>query len=859
MEPEPHRDRERLLLEEGRALRSLARSLLGRDDAEDVVQGTLTAALAAPPHTDGFLQPWLRVTLRNLATVFWRSEARRRVRERAVARPETDRRADPAAIAMQTEVMQDVASAVRALDEPFRTVVVLRFWHAMSIDAIAGKIGTPRNTVRSRLQRGLARLRSQLDAEYGERKGWAAPLGACVGARTTATTMAGIGMGVAGLLMKTKLLVGAAAVFIAALAVPLLWSPAATSELTPPPQIPVAAAKDIGSQPEADRPVRKEVATAVAPPQLEVTSDLPPVTVPPWTAVLLVVDEDERHIADAKVTIWVARRSQGPSILQGKTSYSGHEQAPRLELHTDSTGHATATLDLDAYAAAASWNGHGGSRDQWIFSSQAGREIKLVLEQEILLHGRVIEDDGTPVPDVEVAVSIHPSTGLIDRGWPTPPGTVVTDADGAFRVPVQREVSYALQTTHAGRKSFPVSLSVADRHPSDVTLTFPGAITLGGTVVDAHGEPVANACVKAWRDYARDDPARNDAERVEVTADLQGHFSTPVQRHARYQLLAAAEGHATSDLSWTETTPARPHVEVRLVLETFTTIRGRVVHGDGSPFPGLRVLATPEAGDRNLWTSMPNREDRFPAVRAATVADDGSFALTVHPGSSWTLVVFQVKVNGRVLVLQSGVNPRRDDVVITVTDAQLQGCVVHGKVTRADGQPARDYEVEVVDCGPDGQMMTSSAVEARIDGDTFECPPLPLGQRFAVWVNLSSSKLAGRFGGPLAPASTAAFLTDRAELHFDLRLEAWGSLPVRVLEADGAPARRVSVYLQRVESTGGDLGVLPVDAEGRAVVKKCVPGAYRLFLTREREQLHTQELTVAPGLNPDVVVRLPAR
>jgi predicted ArsR family transcriptional regulator len=47
---------------------------------------------------------------------------------------------------------------------------------AAVLAAIAARLGVPRNTVRSRLQRGLARLRERLDAD-GDRAQWAAPLG----------------------------------------------------------------------------------------------------------------------------------------------------------------------------------------------------------------------------------------------------------------------------------------------------------------------------------------------------------------------------------------------------------------------------------------------------------------------------------------------------------------------------------------------------------------------------------------------------------------------------------------------------------------------------------------------------------
>src|SRR5262245_29768373 len=202
-----------LLAGEGRALRALARSLLGPGDADDVVQEAQAAAIAAPAAARR-LGPWLTGAVRHLAKMLRRSDARRRKREQFAAREELDPRSDPAVIAAQAEVVHDVAAAVRALEEPFRTVVVLRFWRGLLPGAIARELGVPLNTVRSRLQRAIERLRAQLDRGDGGRERWSAPLLTIAGVErgasvSTAVAGGGLLLGV-GLLMKTKLLVAAA-------------------------------------------------------------------------------------------------------------------------------------------------------------------------------------------------------------------------------------------------------------------------------------------------------------------------------------------------------------------------------------------------------------------------------------------------------------------------------------------------------------------------------------------------------------------------------------------------------------------------------------------------------------------------
>jgi RNA polymerase sigma factor (sigma-70 family) len=236
---DPDHDRTSQLLAEGTALRSLARSLLGgHADAEDLVQDTLVASLRSPC-ADAGRRPWLAGTLRNLALLWRRTSARRAAREAVAAATASPGDGDPAAIAVQAEAMREVAAAVHELEEPFRTVVVLRFWRGLLPEAIAQQLGVPRNTVRSRLQRGLERLRARLDQSFGDRRGWQAallpfatpmPLApqvalATPGAPAATTTF--------GAILMTKLHVGLAATALVAVGILVWWlGPAATKPPT---------------------------------------------------------------------------------------------------------------------------------------------------------------------------------------------------------------------------------------------------------------------------------------------------------------------------------------------------------------------------------------------------------------------------------------------------------------------------------------------------------------------------------------------------------------------------------------------------------------------------------------------------
>ena len=49
-----------------------------------------------------------------------------------------------------------------ALDEPYRTVILMRYYEDLTPSQIAEHLGLPAATVRTRLRRGLERLRSMI-------------------------------------------------------------------------------------------------------------------------------------------------------------------------------------------------------------------------------------------------------------------------------------------------------------------------------------------------------------------------------------------------------------------------------------------------------------------------------------------------------------------------------------------------------------------------------------------------------------------------------------------------------------------------------------------------------------------------
>jgi RNA polymerase sigma factor (sigma-70 family) len=153
------------LLRERSWLRSLARGLVGDADADDLVQETWLAALSGASRPETSRYGWLGGIVRNLSH---RSHSQRR----SPIRAETEAQAPTAPgiddLLVQAELQQRLISAVRDLDEPYRTTVLLRYFEDLSVEELSRRMSVPSSTSRTRLQRALAQLRARLIREDGQ-------------------------------------------------------------------------------------------------------------------------------------------------------------------------------------------------------------------------------------------------------------------------------------------------------------------------------------------------------------------------------------------------------------------------------------------------------------------------------------------------------------------------------------------------------------------------------------------------------------------------------------------------------------------------------------------------------------------
>lgn len=387
------------LLAHAAFVRRIAAGLL-RDphDVDDAVQDTYLAALKTPPARG--LRAWLAVVARNTALMRLRGERRRLARERAAARP--DATAGAADAAARMEVHGRLAEEVLALDEPTRTIIVLRYLDGLKPRAIAARLGIPLDTVRSHLRRGLGRLRGRLDAwRGGDRAAWALVLlPALRDAQTTA------------------ILTGAAIMGKKTAAVLIVWAALATG-------LYVREA----ARPRASEPRAPEEALAVRP--TEAAGARSPA--PPLTAMQEMEAFERRWRGSRTGAVrgrLVDQRTQGePLAAEVRLRFKGSlPDGTMIEYEATTAPDGTFSLPEVRYpldyevTCAAEVEGIDSKTSVWIADQDAAVRVGVVREH--LLAGEVRDPSGKPIAGAIVFHGMGPGRERAVR----------TDGSGKYRL-----------------------------------------------------------------------------------------------------------------------------------------------------------------------------------------------------------------------------------------------------------------------------------------------------------------------------------------------------------------------------------------------------------------------------------------
>lgn len=598
-------------------VRRLARALVfDAHAAEDVEQETWLAAWGRAPDDPSAARNWLRSIVRNLAAKARRGAARRREHEGAL-RPERSAVATPDEVLEHEAARQRVVAALLALDEPYRAALIARYFDEQSPPQIAARLGAPLETVRTRLKRGLEKLRERLRRDAGGHASWGLALATALQLEAP--------QGVAGapiewgwwkeliVVNATKKLIGAA---LALVLLGVSWWAVEGGAEPSRSAVELAAARSDevrAATAATDAPTTPDASTAAR--------TATAVTTPEHTA----APTASSKLGSLAVKLTWSDGSPAAAVAVDLKRPAGvDERAPQRVGRSDE--HGELVFDELAPGLAIVQPDRGGYE---LASIAAGvrSELTLQLPRGYDVEGVVLDAQRRPVADARI---------LLWRGM-TPMlemhEVAISDERGRFQI---RSIEQGTATLLCARaRGFAPTrrneLAAAEGARLSVELVFPerAASELRGRVVDERGEPVAGAQVlvgpqDSWAPITEPDGSTSlPAVGEIVTSDERGEFVAEGAPAEPLDVRVRAAGFAPL----MRKVDPRSEPIVELVLERGARVSGVVRDASGATLARVQVSCG-ELYDFALRRTVSGDDGRFElrdlaAGEAQLVADGG--------------------------------------------------------------------------------------------------------------------------------------------------------------------------------------------------------------------------------------------
>ena len=644
-------------------------------EAQDVVQETWLAALEGEaPRLWRNPQAWLRVVARRIVH---RDRARRALRaksERAAALGARER-SGLANLELEREA---ALQAVAELEEPYRTVIRLRFFAELSTEEIARQLERSPATVRSQIHRGIALVRERMSPRQRAERRWLL-LGWLRPAR-------GAGTGRPGLTSALRALLAVGLVVVS------LWfglrrveqserAPAeelvlaaSLAEPEPEDRSPVQVPADATRTSTRSRQTFESTALAAAAVAPVVPADAAP------SLEIEVVDPLGNPVPGALVSV-VLRSSSDP---RGTSDERGR---CRIELSAADAGAYVLPATLGRVTLQASSADHAASSLIHVpFELCDGRMLDIALGGPPLeLTGRVVDEAGRAVPDAQVscggAGGFIPPAGEIVFESPWMPETR-TDEQGAFTLAGLERAPQFVRVFTDGflERRERVAPPPTCTDGLDCTLVLRRGGMLSGRVDGSDGQPVTGALVfvepltrpTEWSARLAGYDERLIGFAAQVVTDENGRFELSGIRPGKRRVWAiGASEVATVVLTLDALQPST--WEARLAPASGLALR--VVDEQGKPCAGLRV---------RLRSGMEN--DPHEWMRSVTTDEDGCVRVADCVDGPTSVEILDPRMV-ELLARATYLHPGSEEHVIVVRERASSAGIVRGVLLGHDGLP----------------------------------------------------------------------------------------------------------------------------------------------------------------------------
>jgi len=773
------------------------RRLRNPRDAEDAFQATFLvlirrAASVKKPH---LLGPWLYGVADRVARRAQAVAARRVERERTGVITESADVEDTGQAgrsAEQDELRAVLDQEINRLPEMLRLPVVLCHIEGLTQpeaatrlrttpDSVRGRLARARETLRSRLtRRGFALTGGVLTLDLAAESAWAAPparlteatLGLVKSGTAPPGAVASLAEGVirAMRFFSLKAIAGAAlaAAVVAAVACGI-GTAKSNDEVKavvnrsdqPPPKQQDTVQPGEAEKPEASasRPGNQPVVITVE------ARDL--VTDMPIPAVQLLLSVPSTRLSHPKAT-------------------------------TDASGSARFSLadgtDIKWMKAFATRDGFVPLGIMWSYnypSSVAPPDhVHFRMEKATTISGRVLDQDQNPLAGATVFVSASKRYPRSEQWVAVGYETVATDASGRWSFSGVPEQPDAIElaahhplclSEHASFQEKKFTPLAALRDGSAV-LKLERGTRIEGTVVGPDHQPVPNAEILygEGRRFGNAIPA--------MKADAHGRFTLGIKPGTVTSLTACCAGFGPAGQAIR--VAAAPQ-QITLTLSTAHKIGGRVVDRAGRPIAGASL----SVGWSPLRSETSGRGSEAISHELTTDAD-GRFVWNDAPGDGAHAEVCAHGYLGRDLRLSSGA----ENSIVLTPATKIKGTVIDGET----GQIIPQFTLTYSTVWNPGEPLISQRI-SNMDQDARKTPG-----SFEHTFDSAAEKIVVRVESDNhLPAESEPFTPDGSPRELTFRLTRANPIAGRIVNADGTPARDVTVYLvpagEQLDLENGDV------------------------------------------------------
>lgn len=695
-------------------IRALARRLVrNEDDADDVAQDAWIRLLSQRLDRCRPIQRWMTMIIRNLAIGRHRSESSRITREQRVAR--TDHVPSVDELWDEEQLRRKVANAVFALEEPYRTTVLLRYFRGHSPREIAARLGVSSAAIESRLRRGLEKLRARLDRDFGSKSAWyaaLAPLTMPLAGEASLVSAAAAMTGVTIMSMKMKaglvamlLLCGTVAFWSIQGTPPVNEENAARGSEETPLKARVATVRERAT---TDRIARKAENPSTEPPATnaeEAATDV-------FTSGI-VVDENDRPVPGAAIYLLPPKRPLA--------EWSFAELAAKLgtPMITDASGRfrigtrAPASRETSVVSLLAHADGFAARQFERIAIN--AREQTLALRRALVLTGRVTRnEDGGPVAGATLTWRVRRGPAGVQLGHTR------SMADGSFRLDgVPRHSTSMVEVAANGFAPILFRVPFWEKVLPPITVELDRGRDVEGLVVDGDDRrPIERARVELWayeNAGAGGDGWHGYGVRMlsRTTTDADGRFRF---RHVEprggcapkgYRLFQHREIGVWIDVrgrapSWIAIDDEGALPEIALYRSG--TVHGLVLDQCGRPFPGAYVVAIVDRAPlvrsgllrtRRFSRRLPfDRKDHdsnppWEGIWCGFTGDDGRYVIERVAAPEAIGRVVRMKIDSRTwpeVSTRVAVIPGKTVAADPMTHPDPPATWIHGRTVDEDGK-----------------------------------------------------------------------------------------------------------------------------------------------------------------------------